>query len=353
METITKNLSVNELITTIKALSPKRKVKIMNVCGSHEHTIAFSGLRSLLPKNVEIVPGPGCPVCVCSESDIVAAITLSKQNDVILATYGDMLRVPTRIGSIRSNGGNYKMVSAPHEVLKIAKENPDKTVIFFSVGFETTTAPTAALLELGLPKNVKILTSQKLTPEIMEVLVNDSEVGVDAFVAPGHVSAIVGSNAWKTFPENYGIPTVVAGFEPENLLLAIARILIQISNGEAKLENVYSTVVKPNGNVRALRLMYKFFEKKDVNWRGIGLIPKSGLELKEDFKDIDAKRFFSLPEIKEEKVHGCICDRVVLGKAYPSECKLFGTACTPRNPKGPCMVSMEGACNIWFRSKTS
>ncbi len=341
---------IRELVNLIHSLAPKdKKLKIMNVCGSHEHTITYSGLRSLMPKNIELVPGPGCPVCVCSESDIINAINLSKRDDVILATYGDMLRVPTKVGSIRSSGGNYLMVSAPHEVLKVALENPQKKVVFFSVGFETTTAPTAALLEMGVPDNLFILTSQKLTPEIMEVLVNDSEVGVDAFVAPGHVSAIVGSKAWEIFPKNYGIPTVVAGFEPENLLLAIVKILYQIKKGKAELENVYKGVVKPEGNRRAQELIYKYFYKTSVNWRGIGYIPDSGLELKEEYGYLDAKKVFNLPEIKEEKVPGCICHEIVLGKSYPTDCKLFKKVCTPRNPKGPCMVSHEGACNIWYR----
>ncbi|MEO2069554.1 MAG: hydrogenase formation protein HypD [Desulfurobacteriaceae bacterium] len=341
---------IRKLLELIKELTPKgKKIKIMNVCGSHEHTITHSGMRSLLPKEIELVPGPGCPVCVCSESDIMNAINLSKRNDTILVTYGDMLRVPTQIGSIRSNGGNYKMVSAPFEVLKIANENKDKKIVFFSIGFETTTAPTAALLEMGVPENVFILTSQKLTPEIMEILVKDQEVGVDAFIAPGHVSAIVGANAWKVFPEKYGIPTVVAGFEPENVLLAILEILKQLREGKATLENVYRGVVKPEGNKKALELMYKYFEKADVNWRGIGLIPKSGLELREEYSYLDAKKVFELKEVEEKKVAGCICDKIILGKAYPTDCKLFRTVCTPRNPKGPCMVSMEGACNIWYR----
>ncbi|ADU96891.1 hydrogenase expression/formation protein HypD [Thermovibrio ammonificans HB-1] len=344
------NLSAQELVKAIHALAPKdRKVKIMNVCGSHEHTITHSGMRALMPETIELVPGPGCPVCVCSESDVINAINLSKRDDTILCTYGDMLRVPTRIGSIRSNGGNYKMVSAPHEVLKIAEQNPDKNVVFFSIGFETTTAPTAALLEMGVPDNFYLLTSQKLTPEIMELLVKDSEVGVDAFVAPGHVSTIVGANAWRVFPEKYGIPTVVAGFEPENLLLAIARILLQLKEGRAELENVYKGVVKPEGNKRAQELMYKYFYKTAVNWRGIGYIPDSGLELRPEYNHLNAKVVFNLPEIQEEKIPGCICDRIVLGKAYPTDCKLFGKGCTPRDPKGPCMVSMEGACNIWYR----
>ena len=341
---------IEELITAIKDVAPKAgKVKIMNVCGSHEHTITHSGLRSLLPSTIELVPGPGCPVCVCSESDVIGAIELSKRKDILLATYGDMLRVPTSRGSIRSNGGNYRMVSAPHEVLRLARENPSRKVVFFSVGFETTTAPTAGLIESGLPENVFVLTSQKLTPEIMEFLVKDAEVGVDAFVAPGHVSTIVGAGAWKVFPEKYGIPSVVAGFDPENILLAIYRILLQLKDKRAELENVYRGVVREEGNRRAQRLMYKYFKRTAVFWRAIGLIPDSGLELREEYSHLDARKVFELEEVEERKVEGCICDRIVLGKAYPSDCRLFGKPCTPATPVGPCMVSVEGACNIWYR----
>ncbi len=344
----------DKLINLIKEITPTdRKIKIMNVCGSHEHTITFSGMRSILPDNIELIPGPGCPVCVCSESDIINAINLSKREDTILVTYGDMLRVPTGIGSIRTEGKNYKMVSAPHEITKIAQQNPDKNVVFFSIGFETTTAPTAAFLEIGVPKNVTVLTSQKLTPEIMDILVEDTEIGIDAFIAPGHVSAIVGANAWKKFPEKHKIPTVVAGFEPENLLLAIAVIILQLVNKKPSLENVYRGVVKNEGNRKALELIYKYFEKTDVNWRGIGYIPNSGLDFKEEFGILDARKRFELPQIEEKKIRDCICDKIILGKAYPSECKLFGKACTPGNPKGPCMVSGEGACNIWYRARKS
>jgi hydrogenase expression/formation protein HypD len=244
-----------DIIRTIKSLVPTdRKVKIMNVCGSHEHTIAYSGIRSVVPENLEIVPGPGCPVCVCPESDIVHAIELSKRDDVILVTYGDMLRVPSQGGSIRSNGKNFKMITSPLEALSIARSNPDKKIVFFSIGFETTTAPTAGILETGMPENLFILSSHRLTPLIMEVLVKDAEIGIDGFIAPGHVSAIVGSNAWNVFSEKYGIPTVVAGFEANNLLSGILEVLQQIKSGVARTSNVYKVVVKPEGNVQAQNL---------------------------------------------------------------------------------------------------
>ncbi|MEK7307668.1 MAG: hydrogenase formation protein HypD, partial [Nitrospirota bacterium] len=273
-----------ELIKTISSLVPKnRRIKIMNVCGSHEHTIAYSGIRSVIPGNLELIPGPGCPVCVCPESDIINAIDLSKRDDIILVTYGDMLRVPTKIGSIRSEGKNFRMIASPFEALNIAKANPDKKIVFFSIGFETTTAPTAGILEMGVPENLFILSSHRLTPMIMEVLVKDAEIGIDGFIAPGHVSAIVGSNAWNVFSGKYGIPTVVAGFEPDNLLLGILEILRQLKYKKIKTSNVYSSVVKPEGNLQAQKLMEKYFNIADVNWRGIGYIPASGLELRDKY----------------------------------------------------------------------
>ncbi|RJQ50619.1 MAG: hydrogenase formation protein HypD [Nitrospiraceae bacterium] len=340
-----------DIIKLIHSLVPdNKKIRIMNVCGSHEHTIAFSGMRSLMPENLEIIPGPGCPVCVCPESDIINAINLSKKDDIILVTYGDMLRVPTQQGSIRAEGRNFRMITSPFEAINIARTNPDKKIVFFSIGFETTTAPTAGILEMGVPENLFILSSHRLTPTIMEVLVKDAEIGIDGFIAPGHVSAIVGSNAWNVFSEKYGIPTVVAGFEADNLLLGILEILRQLKDGSVRTSNVYSGVVKSEGNVRAQKLMEKYFEVADVNWRGVGYIPASGLELRDRYAERNAREVFELEEIKEAKIPGCICGAIILGKAYPSACKLFKKACTPKAPKGPCMVSFEGACNIWYKT---
>ena len=304
-----------------------------------------------MPENLEIIPGPGCPVCVCPESDIINAIELSNHEDVILVTYGDMLRVPTLKGSIRAEGKNFRMITSPFEAVNIAKSNPERKIVFFSIGFETTTAPTAGILEMGVPENLFILSSHRLTPTIMEILVKDAEIGIDGFIAPGHVSAIVGSNAWNVFSEKYGIPTVVAGFKAENLLLGIMEILRQLKNGKAETSNVYKGVVKPEGNIQAQKIMNKYFEVSDVNWRGIGYIPGSGLELRDKYSKKDAKKVFELEEVKETKIPGCICGTIVLGKAYPSACKLFKKACTPQTPKGPCMVSMEGACNIWHKTQ--
>jgi hydrogenase expression/formation protein HypD len=348
----TNMVKTQDIIKHIHSLTPDDRIlKIMNVCGSHEHTIAFSGMRSLMPENLELIPGPGCPVCVCPESDIINAIELSNRDDVTLVTYGDMLRVPSANGSIRGDGKNFKMITSPFEAMHIAKSSPERKVVFFSIGFETTTAPTAAILEMGTPDNLLILSSHRLTPTIMEVLVKDQDVGIDGFVAPGHVSAIVGSDAWNVFSEKYGIPTVVAGFEADNLLLGILEILIQLKNSRAKTGNVYNSVVRPEGNIHARKVMEKFFRVADVNWRGIGHIPGSGLELRDKYSDKSARTFFDLKEVKETKIPGCICGDVVLGKSRPADCMLFKKACTPKNPNGPCMVSMEGACNIWFKTR--
>lgn len=343
--------NTKKIIKHIHSLVSKdRKIKIMNVCGSHEHTIAFSGMRSLMPDNLELIPGPGCPVCVCPESDIINAIGLSKRDDVILVTYGDMLKVPSKIGSIRTEGKNYRMVTSPFECMKIAESNPDRKVVFFSIGFETTTAPTAAILETGIPENLLIMSSHRLTPRIMQLLVDDADIGIDGFIAPGHVSAIVGSNAWNIFSEKYRIPTVVAGFEAENLLLGIVELLRQLKEGVAETSNVYKAVVKPEGNRQAQEIIYKYYKVSNVNWRGIGYIPDSGLELRDEYSSRDAKKVFGLKEVKEKKIPGCICGDIILGKAYPSACKLFKKACSPKNPKGPCMVSQEGSCNIWYKT---
>jgi hydrogenase expression/formation protein HypD len=343
-----------EIIKHIRSLVPGgRTVKIMNVCGSHEHTISFSGMRHLFPENLELIPGPGCPVCICPETDIMNAINLSRRDEILLVTYGDMLRVPSRGGSIMEEGGNYRMVTSPLEGIRIAEMNPDRKIVFFSIGFETTTAPTAAILETGIPDNFFILSSHRLTPRIMQVLVDDTDIGIDGFIAPGHVSAIVGSKAWNIFSEKYGIPTVVAGFEPENLLLGILEILKQLRDERAKTANVYASVVRPEGNRQAQRIIGKYFRVSDANWRGIGNIPESGLEMRDEMSHRDAKKAFHLTEVKEVKIAGCICGSIVLGKAYPSDCALFRKRCDPKHPKGPCMVSSEGAYNIWFSTGES
>ncbi len=334
------------IIGLIRRLNPEREVKILNVCGSHEHTICRWGLRSLLPKNIRLIPGPGCPVCVTPQELIVNAIELSRRKDVLVVTYGDMLRVPTSRGTLRDAGGNVAFVTSSHQVLDVCIRNPDKKVVFLSIGFETTAAPVAALFEMGLPDNLYFISAHRLTTAAMRALL---DTGLDAFIAPGHVSAVVGSDAWREFPERHKVSVVVAGFTPEDILVSVAYILYCLREGTARLENVYRGVVRAEGNTKAKKLMDKVFDVADAPWRGIGILPASGLELKSLFCKRDARLNLPWEKVEEAEAEGCICSEILLGKALPSQCSLFGRVCTPDSPVGPCMVSQEGACNIWLR----
>ena len=334
------------VIGLIRRLNPEREVKILNVCGSHEHTICRWGLRSLLPKNIRLIPGPGCPVCVTPQELIVNAIELSKRKDVLVVTYGDMLRVPTSRGTLRDAGGNVAFVTSCHQVLDVCKRNPERKVVFLSIGFETTAAPVAALFGVPLPDNLYFISAHRLTTAAMRVLL---DTGLDAFIAPGHVSAVVGSDAWREFPERHGVTVVVAGFTPEDILVSVAYILYCLKEGVARLENIYRGVVRAEGNVKAKKMIKEVFDVVDASWRGMGVLPASGLELKSSFGERNAKLNFPWEKVEEVEAEGCICSEILLGKALPSQCSLFGTVCTPKSPVGPCMVSQEGACNIWLR----
>lgn len=349
--------TIKGLINSIKREAADRRIKVMHVCGSHEHTVQRWGIRGLLPDNIEIFAGPGCPVCVCPVHEIAEAIELAT-NGVIVVTYGDMIRVPTSYGSLSDAiaiGADIRVLYGPMDALNIAKDNPDKEVVFFSVGFETTVAPLAGLISArDLPKNLSFLTSHRLTPPAMELLLSSGDVHIDGFIAPGHVSVIIGAEAWRLFPEAYRMPVAVAGFEPDQFLLGLLSIIRQINKGEARLDNVYPSVVKPRGNPKALGAIDETFEDVDTWWRGIGKIPRSGLILKSHYSSIDARRRFNInksPE-REEVPSGCSCHLVMLGKIYPTQCPLFGKKCTPSTPYGPCMVSQEGTCLIWSRYRT-
>ena len=339
----------SRLVELINRLNlPSRRIKILNLCGSHEHTVCQWGLRSLMPSNVELVPGPGCPVCVSSEEDIANAIIISQRERTILATYGDMMRVPTRMGTLKDSGGNLCMVTSPQEVVSLCKRHPQHQVVFFSVGFETTVAPVATLLEGNPPENLRMLTSHKLTPVIMEYLLRERKSSIDALVAPGHVSVITGTKVWEFLPREYRIPVVVAGFTPEDVLSAVALILKQLREGNPKVENIYRGVVKDEGNKKAQKMIDRHFFTATAKWRAIGMVPDSGLFLRERWSHIDARKVFPFQEMEERESHGCICSQVILGEAYPKECPLFKRECSPSRPVGPCMVSTEGACRIWF-----
>ncbi|RLE18496.1 MAG: hydrogenase formation protein HypD [Actinobacteria bacterium] len=343
------------------------KLRVMNVCGGHERSITMAGLRGALPKNVELIPGPGCPVCVCPEEDIYAAIQLARRDDVIVVAFGDMLRVPCNapkaeprsLEQAKAGGGDVRPVSSPEEVLAIAQANPDKEVVFFAAGFETTTAPVAGLiangLNEGLPANLSILLSGRLTWPAVAMLLDSGTPGFDALVAPGHVSTIMGPEEWEFVPEQHGIPAAVAGFNPDSLLAALYSVLRQVIENRPFLDNCYTAVAQAGGNPTAQAVLEQVMDVTDANWRGIGVIPKSGFTLKAELGDLDARVRFSIKPDEDRKragemPPGCDCARVVLGKIYPNECILYGKACTPRKPIGPCMVSDEGACRIWWAS---
>ena len=347
----------------IRDLDVKENVRLMNVCGGHERSISMAGLRSLLPPNIRLIPGPGCPVCICPEEDIHQAIRWALDEPVTLVSFGDMLRVPVNVpkGEVRSleeakaAGADVRAVASPRDALKIALENPSRPVIFHAVGFETTLAPTAALIAEGLPRNLFILMSGRLTWPAVEMLLQSPDAGLDALIAPGHVATVMGPEEWAFVPREHHIPAAIAGFTADSLLQATHAVLRQLRDGERRLDNCYGAVVRPGGNPQARRLLAAHFDVVDAPWRGIGIIPASGYALKPDLVAHDARLHF--PDVGTdgrrragEMPPGCDCARVVLGKISPPECRLYGAACTPRSPIGPCMVSDEGSCRIWWAS---
>jgi len=333
-------------------------VNIMEVCGGHTHTIMKYGLNQLLPKNVMFVHGPGCPVCIMPKERIDHAYVLAEQKDVILITLGDMIKVPGSHGTLqdaRAKGADVRFVYSPSDTLKIAAQNPDKTVIFFAIGFETTTPMTAALINQVVQKrinNILFHINHVTVPEPMRVLLDDETNKIDAFIGPAHVSVISGSKIYDEFPRNYNKPVVVSGFEPVDVMKSVLMILKQLSEERCEVEVEYSRSVTKDGNIEAQKLNEKFFEKREhFRWRGIGDIAKSALKLKDEFSRLDAEVFYKeiLPSQKIDDHRLCICGDILKGKANPVECKVFGKACTPSSPLGSCMVSSEGACAAYYK----
>lgn len=354
-------------LARIRALELPGTIRVMNVCGGHERSITMAGLRGALPGAVELIPGPGCPVCVCPEEDLYAAIQLARRDDVIVAAFGDMLRVPCNapkseprsLEQARAAGGDVRPLSSPEEVLPIARDHPDKEVVFFAAGFETTVAPVAGLvaqgLENGLPSNLSILLSGRLTWPAVAMLLDSGAPGFDALVAPGHVATVMGPEEWSFVPERHRLPAAVAGFTPDSLLAAMYSVLRQVIEKRPFLDNCYPQLVRPGGNPTARKTLSRVMDVVDANWRGIGVIPCSGFELNAECRALDARERFGIEPDEDRKragemPPGCDCAKVVLGKIYPNECALYGKACTPRKPIGPCMVSDEGACRIWWAS---
>jgi hydrogenase expression/formation protein HypD len=345
----------------IHALPLGDTVRIMNVCGGHERSITMAGLRSALPETIELIPGPGCPVCICPEEDIFEAIQLALHEDIILVAFGDMLRVPVNVPKkdarsleqARALGADIRPIASPGEAARIARENPDTPVVFFAAGFETTTAPVAAMLVEGVPENLFVLLSGRLTWPAVAMLLDSDTPGFDALIAPGHVSTVMGPEEWQFVVDRHNIPAAIAGFTPESLLAAMYSTLRQLLEDRRFLDNCYPELVRPGGNPAARRQLATALGVADANWRGVGVIPDSGFAINTAYQAHDARRAFpayadDARKRAGEMPPGCDCARVVLGKIYPNECRLFGTACQPRHPIGPCMVSDEGACRIWW-----
>ena len=348
-----------------EARSLEEPLNIMEVCGGHTHTIMKYGLKQLLPDSIRFVHGPGCPVCIMPKERIDHAYILSKEEGVILATLGDMIKVPGSRGSLqkaRREGADIRFVYSPLDVLKIARENPDKKVIFFAIGFETTTPMSAALLEHAIKEgleNLLLHVNHVTVPEVMQELIDSRDEHIDsynnkidAFIGPSHVSVIAGAKIYRRFPQRYGRPVVVSGFEPVDVMEGVLMLVRQFVEGRCELEIQYRRSVTMEGNTSAQKMIDRYFCKRELfKWRGLGNIPNSALRLRDEYARYDAERVYAdilpLEEIEDHKL--CICGDILRGMADPTECMVFGTACKPSNPLGSCMVSSEGACAAYYK----
>jgi hydrogenase expression/formation protein HypD len=345
----------------IKKLAQKidKNIKIMEVCGGHTHSIMKYSLPQLMPENIEFIHGPGCPVCVMPKQRIDEAYILAKQPNTILVTLGDMIKVPGTFGTLqtaRSEGADVRFVYSPIEALKIAQENKNKQIVFFAIGFETTTPMTSALIEQTISKKVNNLIfhiNHVRVPEVMEqLLIDNGGNQIDAFLGPSHVSVITGSQIYDLFTQKYKKPVVVGGFEPVDVMESILMIVKQIIENRAENEIQYKRAVTYKGNIKAQELMNRYFEQTTFFWRGLGEVENSGLKLKNEFDFLDARKIYSkqLKNIKSNDDHKlCICGEILRGMAKPTDCKVFKKVCTPENPLGSCMVSSEGACSAYYK----
>lgn len=355
------SLAAKDWLAHIRQLPVDKTLRIMNVCGGHERSITMSGLRGALPENIELIPGPGCPVCICPEEDIFEAIQIALNENVILVAFGDMLRVPVNVSKsaarsleqAKAQGADIRPIASPTEAVFIAQQHPDKQIVFFAAGFETTTAPVAAMVAEGLPDNLLLLLSGRLTWPAVAMLLDSGEAGFDCLIAPGHVATVMGANEWQFVVDKHHLPAAIAGFNSESLLAAFYSVIRQQHENKAFLDNCYPELVHDEGNITAQKYMRQVMHVSDANWRGIGIIPKSGFVLNDSYAHHDVRQVFpgyadDARKRAGEMPPGCDCAKVVLGKIYPTECKLYGSACTPQKPIGPCMVSDEGACRIWW-----
>lgn len=341
----------------IKAMyrTSQRAVSLMEVCGTHTVAVSKNGLRQMIPSSISLLSGPGCPVCVTSNRDLDKAIAVARQPGVILTTFGDMMRVPGSYSSLsneRAEGRDVRVVYSTMDALRIAEANPHKKVVFYGVGFETT-SPTVAASILEAKKrgitNYLVLGVHKLIPPAMKALVDCPELNLDGFICPGHVSVIIGSQPYQFIPEQYHLPCVISGFEPLDILQSILMLVQAIEMGQAAVHIQYGRGVREEGNPVALRTLDQVFEVGDTEWRGLGLIPESGLKIRKEYRSWDAEEFLDLDVPAPRKAPGCLCGDILRGIKNPFDCPLFGGKCTPESPVGPCMVSSEGTCAAYYR----
>lgn len=343
------------LSAEIARLSADRPVKLMEVCGGHTHAIYKHGLQDLLPPTVELVHGPGCPVCVIPMGRIDDAIAITRQPGVIFATYGDMMRVPSSTGSLidaKADGADVRFIYSPLDALALARRNPDREVVFFAVGFETTAPSTAATLlrarEEGIT-NFSVFCNHVTIIPAMKAILDSPGMSLNGFIGPGHVSTIIGVAPFEFIPREYGLPIVISGFEPSDILQSVVMLLRQLGSGTATVENQYARVVRHTGNRRAMEMMMETMQLRPFfEWRGLGFISQSALALRPEFADYDAEVRFALPNVRVTDPKACQCGEVLKGAIKPWQCKVFGTACTPETPIGSCMVSPEGACAAYY-----
>jgi hydrogenase expression/formation protein HypD len=343
------------LLSEIRALAGDRPLKVMEICGGHTHAIYRHGLDQLLPPNIELVHGPGCPVCVIPLGRMDDALALARQEGVIFASYGDMLAVPGSQGSLtdaRAAGADVRFVYSPLDALKLARQHPERQVIFLAVGFETT-APATALTLLQAAReevtNLSFFVNHVLIMPAMRALLDSPNLSLDGFIGPGHVSTVIGLEPYRVIPEEYRKPIVVAGFEPLDILQALLMLLRQLADGRCEVENQYGRAVTATGNPTARAVLSQTMEpREEFEWRGLGVIPRSALRLRDDYAAYDAERRFTVPGLRLEDPKACQCGQVLRGVLKPWQCKVFGTACTPETPIGTCMVSPEGACAAYY-----
>jgi hydrogenase expression/formation protein HypD len=337
------------------AVEPGRHYKVMEVCGGHTHSIYKYGIDDMLPENVELVHGPGCPVCVIPMGRVDDGIAMATENDIIFTCFGDMMRVPgseKTLTDAKADGADIRMVYSPLDALRLAKESPDREVVFFAIGFETTAPSTALTLKRARAEgvtNFSCMCNHVTIVPPLRALLDSPDLRLDGFIGPGHVSTVVGCRPFEFIPKDYGKPVVVAGFEPLDILHAIRLILGQLADGRCEVENQYGRVVPYDGNPAALQVMSEVFElRPHFEWRGLGFISQSALRLSDDYAELDAERRFSVPGIRVADPKACQCGEVLKGVIKPYECKVFGSACTPEHAIGTCMVSPEGACAAYY-----